>query len=147
MSFGTTRHSREQLPQGHIRDCRRCEQRPSLHLRGLYVLSYLTMKGKEIAPSLVLNSVSNIHRAVTDLREHHIGCVRAFLDNDEAGRRAMQVLQSAGMSAEDMSRTSTTFHVRKRWNRNRRKLNRLSNGDFADKANECNYNQVSIGYP
>lgn len=67
-------------------------------------LSYLAMKGKEIAPSLVLNSVSNIHRAVTYLREHHIGCVRAFLDNDEAGRRAMQVLQSAGMSAEDMSR-------------------------------------------
>ena len=67
-------------------------------------LSYLTMKGKEIAPSLVLNSVSNIHRAVTYLREHHIGCVRAFLDNDEAGRRAMQVLQSAGMSVEDMSR-------------------------------------------
>lgn len=67
-------------------------------------LSYLTMKGKEIAPCIVLNSVSNVHRAVTYLREHHIGCVRAFLDNDEAGRRAMQVLQSAGMSAEDMSR-------------------------------------------
>lgn len=67
-------------------------------------LSYLTMKGKEIAPCIVLNSVSNVHRVVTYLREHHIGCVRAFLDNDEAGRRAMQVLQSAGMSAEDMSR-------------------------------------------
>ena len=67
-------------------------------------LSYLTMKGKEIAPCIVLNSISNVHRAVTYLREHHIGCVRAFLDNDEAGRRAMQVLQSAGMSAEDMSR-------------------------------------------
>ena len=67
-------------------------------------LSYLTMKGKEIAPCIVLNSVSNVHRAVAYLREHHIGCVRAFLDNDEAGRRAMQVLQSAGMSAEDMSR-------------------------------------------
>ena len=49
-------------------------------------LSYLTMKGKEIAPCIVLNSVSNVHRAVTYLREHHIGCVRAFLDNDEAGR-------------------------------------------------------------
>jgi len=67
-------------------------------------LSYLTMKGKEIAPCIVLNSISNVHRAVTYLREHHIGCVRAFLDNDEAGRRAMQVLQSAGMSVEDMSR-------------------------------------------
>ena len=67
-------------------------------------LSYLTMKGKEIAPCIVLNSISNVHRAVTYLREHHIGCVRAFLDNDEAGRGAMQVLQSAGMSVEDMSR-------------------------------------------
>lgn len=67
-------------------------------------LSYLTMKGKEIAHCIVLNSVSNVHRAVTYIREHHIDCVRAFLDNDEAGRRAMQVLQSAGTSAEDMSR-------------------------------------------
>ena len=67
-------------------------------------LSYLTMKGKELVPCLVLNSVSNIHRAVAYLREHHIGCVRAFLDNDEAGRQAMQVLHSVGMNVEDMSR-------------------------------------------
>lgn len=67
-------------------------------------LSYLTMKGKEIAPCLVLNSVSNIHRAVAYLREHRITYVRAFLDNDEAGRKALQVLQSARMSVEDMSR-------------------------------------------
>ena len=67
-------------------------------------LSYLTMKGKELVPCLVLNSVSNIHRAVAYLREHHIAYVRAFLDNDEAGRQALQVLQSAGMSVEDMSR-------------------------------------------
>ena len=67
-------------------------------------LSYLTMKGQDIAPCLVLNSVRNIHRAVAYLREHHIAYVRAFLDNDEAGRQALQVLQSAGMSVEDMSR-------------------------------------------
>ncbi|WP_278584711.1 toprim domain-containing protein [Prevotella nigrescens] len=67
-------------------------------------LSYLTMKGKELVPCLVLNSVSNIHRAVAYLREHHIAYVRAFLDNDEAGRQALQVLQSAGMSVEDVSR-------------------------------------------
>uniref|UniRef100_A0AB33J8V8 Toprim domain-containing protein n=1 Tax=Prevotella sp. GTC17260 TaxID=3236796 RepID=A0AB33J8V8_9BACT len=67
-------------------------------------LSYLTMKGKEIAPCLVLNSVSNIHRAVAYLREHRITYVRAFLDNDESGRKALQVLQSARMSVEDMSR-------------------------------------------
>ena len=64
-------------------------------------LSYLTMKGKEIAPCLVLNSVSNIHRAVAYLREAH---VRAFLDNDEVGRQALLVFQSAGMNVEDMSR-------------------------------------------
>lgn len=67
-------------------------------------LSYLTMKGKEIAPCLVLNSVSNSHRAVAYLREHRIAHVRAFLDNDEAGRQAMQVLHSVGMNVEDMSR-------------------------------------------
>ncbi len=67
-------------------------------------LSYFTMKGKEIAPCLVLNSVSNIHRAVAYLREYRIAQVRAFLDNDVAGRKALQILQSAGMSVEDMSR-------------------------------------------
>lgn len=49
-------------------------------------LSYLTMKGKEhISPSIVLNSVSNIHRAVAYLHENGIDSVRAFLDNDQAG--------------------------------------------------------------
>lgn len=67
-------------------------------------LSYLTMKGKEIAPCLVLNSVSNIHRAVAYLREHRIAHVRAFLDNDEAGRQALLIFQSVGMNVEDMSR-------------------------------------------
>ncbi|MGP1435197.1 MAG: toprim domain-containing protein [Phocaeicola sp.] len=68
-------------------------------------LSYLTMKGKgTISPSIVLNSVSNIHRAVAYLREQRVVCVRAFLDNDEAGRKALQVFLSAGMNVEDMSR-------------------------------------------
>ena len=68
-------------------------------------LSYLTVKGKEaISPSIVLNSVSNIHRAVAYLQENGIDSVRAFLDNDEAGRKALQSLQSAGIKVEDMSR-------------------------------------------
>ena len=67
-------------------------------------LSYLTMKGKEIAPCIVLNSVSNVHRAVTYLREHHIAYVRAFLDNDEAGQQVFQAIQSSGIKVEDMSR-------------------------------------------
>lgn len=66
--------------------------------------SYLIKKGQEIAPNLVLISVSNIHRAVMHCREHRIAYVRAFLDNDEAGRQAMRALQSAGMGVEDMSR-------------------------------------------
>lgn len=68
-------------------------------------LSYLTMKGKEAtSASIVLNSVSNIHKAMVYLREHHISEVRAFLDNDEAGRKALQHLRDAGIKVKDMSR-------------------------------------------
>lgn len=67
-------------------------------------LSYLTMKGKEATPtSIVLNSVNNIHKAIAYLREHHISEVRAFLDNDEAGRQALQSLTLAGVQVQDMS--------------------------------------------
>lgn len=68
-------------------------------------LSYLMMKGKEaISPSIVLNSVSNLSRAIAYLHENGIDSVRAFLDNDEAGRKALQSLRSAGIKVEDMSR-------------------------------------------
>lgn len=67
-------------------------------------LSYLTMKGKEIAPCLVLNSVSNLSRAITYLHEKGIDSVQAFFDNDQAGRQALHSLQSAGINVEDMSR-------------------------------------------
>ncbi|PDP80262.1 mobilization protein [Porphyromonas gingivalis] len=67
-------------------------------------LSYLTMKGKETAPCLVLNSVSNLPRAIAYLHEKGIDSVRAFLDNDQAGRKALQTLCSAGIKVEDMSR-------------------------------------------
>lgn len=73
-------------------------------------LSLLTMKGEEtISPSIVLNSVSNIHRAVAYLHENGIDSVRAFLDNDEAGRKALQSLRSAGIKVEDMSRHYTRY--------------------------------------
>ena len=67
-------------------------------------LSLLTMKGKETAPCLVLNSVSNLPRVIAYLHEKGIDSVRAFLDNDLAGRQALKSLQSAGISVEDMSR-------------------------------------------
>lgn len=68
-------------------------------------LSLLTMKGKEaISPFIFLNSVSNIHRAVAYLHEKGIDSVRAFFDNDPAGRQALQAIQSTGIKVEDMSR-------------------------------------------
>lgn len=67
-------------------------------------LSHLTMKGKETASCLVLNSVSNIHRAVAYLYENGLDSVRAFFDNDQAGRQALQGIQSSGIKVEDMSR-------------------------------------------
>lgn len=67
-------------------------------------LSLLTMKGKEsISPSIVLNSVSNLPRAIAYLCENGILSVRAFFDNDEAGRQALQGIQSSGIKVEDMS--------------------------------------------
>ena len=67
-------------------------------------LSHLTMKGKETAPCLVLNSVSNLPRAIAYLHEKGIDSVQAFFDNDQAGRQALHSLQSAGINVEDMSR-------------------------------------------
>ncbi len=66
-------------------------------------LSHLTMKGKETAACLVLNSVSNLPLVIAYLYENGIDFVRAFLDNDEAGRKALKSLQSAGIKVEDMS--------------------------------------------
>lgn len=67
-------------------------------------LSFLSMKEKVSNACLVLNSVANIYRAIDYLQRKGITEVRAFLDNDEAGREAVQLLQSSGLSVEDMSR-------------------------------------------
>ena len=68
-------------------------------------LSLLTMKGKEsISPSIVLNSVSNLPRAIAYLHEKGIDSVQAFFDNDQSGRQALQAIQSTGIKVEDMSR-------------------------------------------
>lgn len=67
-------------------------------------LSLLTINGKETTPCLVLNSVSNISRAIAYLQEQDIDSVRAFLDNDPVGRQALLTIQSSGVTVEDMSR-------------------------------------------
>ncbi|EKY00959.1 hypothetical protein HMPREF9134_01307 [Porphyromonas catoniae F0037] len=113
-------------------------------------LSYLTMKGKEAqASSIILNSVSNIHKAVVYLREHHISEVRAFLDSDEAGRKALQYLREAGIEVKDMSglyaptKTSTNGSVPIESRKSRLRL--LASEDFADSAKARNSNRVFIG--
>ena len=64
------------------------------------------MKGKETVPCLILNSVSNLYKAVAYLQEAKIYSVKAFFDNDEAGRealRALRALRATGIEVEDMS--------------------------------------------
>lgn len=67
-------------------------------------LSLLTMKGKEFAPCLVLNSVSNLPRVIDYLHENDIDSIRAFLDNDSSEHQALQAIQSSSIKVEDMSR-------------------------------------------
>ena len=66
-------------------------------------LSYLTLK-KERVPkhdTIVLNSVSNIAKAKNMLSEYQT--VSAFLDNDDAGKRAVQTLRSFCKEVKDKS--------------------------------------------
>lgn len=66
-------------------------------------LSFLSMKGEVTNQCLVMNSVSNVARSIHYLNERNITSVRAFLDNDDAGRKAVQEFVNAGFKVEDMS--------------------------------------------
>ena len=52
---------------------------------------------------LVMNSVSNVARAIRYLNDRHLTHIRAFLDNDDAGKRATNDFIRAGFKVEDMS--------------------------------------------
>ena len=52
---------------------------------------------------LVMNSVSNVARTIRYLNAQHLSHIRTFLDNDEAGRRAVQDFIKAGFHVEDMN--------------------------------------------
>lgn len=65
--------------------------------------SFLSMKEEITRACLVLNSVSNVARAIRYLNDHNLTHIRAFLDNDEAGRRATDDFIRAGFKVEDMS--------------------------------------------
>ncbi|ERJ99599.1 toprim domain-containing protein [Segatella salivae] len=66
-------------------------------------LSFLSMKEEITFHCLVMNSVSNVARAVRYLNDRHLTHIRAFLDNDDAGRKAVGELIRAGFKVEDMS--------------------------------------------
>lgn len=66
-------------------------------------LSFLSMKEEIISHCLVMNSVSNVARAIRYLNNRHIIHIRAFLDNDDAGKRTTNDFIRAGFKVEDMS--------------------------------------------
>ena len=72
-------------------------------------LSFLSMKEEVNNYCLVMNSVSNVARTVYYLNAHNLTHIQAFLDNDDAGRRAIQELIKAGFNVEDMSRYYKNF--------------------------------------
>jgi len=59
---------------------------------------------------LILNSVSNLHKAAAYLQEAKIGSVKTFFDNDEAGRQALREFRATGIEVEDMSRFLYPHH-------------------------------------
>ena len=66
-------------------------------------LSFLSMKEEITNRCLVMNSVSNVARTIRYLNDRHLPHIRTFLDNDEAGRRAVQDFIKAGFHVEDMN--------------------------------------------
>ena len=66
-------------------------------------LSFLSMKEEIISHCLVMNSVSNVARAIRYLNDRHLTHIRAFLDNDDAGKRATNDFIRAGFKVEDVS--------------------------------------------
>lgn len=82
-------------------------------------LSLLSMKEKVGSHCLVMNSVANVERCIRYLRDRRITALRAFLDNDEAGRRALGAFIDAGLQVEDMTvhyrgcKDLNEFHVKR----------------------------------
>ena len=72
-------------------------------------LSFLSMKEEITNHCLVMNSVSNVARTVRYLNDRHLTHIRAFLDNDNAGRRTVQEFVRAGFKVEDMSQYYKDF--------------------------------------
>ena len=66
-------------------------------------LSFLSMKEEITNHCLLMNSVSNVARTIRYLNDRHLTHIRAFHDNDEAGRRTVQDFIKSGFHVEDMN--------------------------------------------
>ena len=91
-------------------------------------LSFLSMKEEVTSACLVLNSVSNTIKAIRYMNTQGISSIRTFLDNDDAGRRAVQEFAGAGFHVEDMSihykdfKDLNEFHVSRVRERQKRQV-------------------------
>ena len=91
-------------------------------------LSFLSMKEEVTNHCLVMNSVSNVARTIRYLNDRHLTHIRAFLDNDEAGRRAVQDFIKVGFHVEDMNihykdfKDLNDFHVSRVREQQKRKV-------------------------
>ena len=66
-------------------------------------LSYLTLQKieKTKCDVAILNSVANVQKSLVFLKEHK--SIKAYLDNDESGRKAFQKIKSSCSYTEDIS--------------------------------------------
>ena len=109
-------------------------------------LSFLSMKEEIISHCLVMNSVSNVARAIRYLNDRHLTHIRAFLDNDDAGRKATTDFIRAGFKVEDMSvhygrfKDLNEYHIhRVRGQQKRQSLNTLQPQTNSIKTKQVKY--------
>ena len=109
-------------------------------------LSFLSMKEEIISHCLVMNSVSNVARAIRYLNDRHLTHIRAFLDNDDAGRKATNDFIRAGFKVEDMSvyygrfKDLNEYHIhRVRGQQKRQSLNTLQLQTNSIKTKQVKY--------
>ncbi|MBW4730135.1 toprim domain-containing protein [Prevotella melaninogenica] len=109
-------------------------------------LSLLSMKEGVTSVCLVMNSVSNVARAIRYLNDRHLTHIRAFLDNDDAGRKATNDFIRAGFKVEDMSvhygrfKDLNEYHIhRVRGQQKRQSLNTLQPQTNSIKTKQVKY--------
>ena len=109
-------------------------------------LSFLSMKEEITNHCLVMNSVSNVARTIRYLNDRHLTHIRAFLDNDDAGRKATNDFIRAGFKVEDMSvhygrfKDLNEYHIhRVRGQQKRQSLNTLQPQTNSIKTKQVKY--------